>query len=92
MLVQQNQREPVELQDIIFTMNKNLEAKHAPRVELETAVEDLWAQYRSSLHNYQETTEERNKAFEEPNSKDEKIAKVIDIEVADRQQKNKQRI
>ena len=44
--------------------NKNLEAKHALSVQLETAMEDLWAQFQSSLHNYQETTEEK-KAFEQ---------------------------
>ena len=71
--------------------NKNLEAKHALGVQLETAVGDLWAQFQSALRNYQETTEERNKSFEELNSKDEKEyadkkrgAMVSDIGVGDR--------
>ena len=62
---------------------KNIEAKHALRVQLETAVEEVWAQFPFVLRN-QETTEERNKSFEELNSKDEKSAKVRDIEVGDR--------
>ena len=64
--------------------NKNFEAKHALRVQLEPAVDDLWAQFQSALRNYQETTEERSKSFEELNSKDEKSAKVSDIGVGDR--------
>ena len=63
--------------------NKNLEAKHALRVQLETAMEDLWAQFPSSLRNYQETTEEK-KAFEQLKTKHEKGAMISDIEVGDR--------
>ncbi|KAK2173222.1 hypothetical protein NP493_892g03010 [Ridgeia piscesae] len=61
--------------------NKNLEEKHALRVQLETAVEDLWAQFQSALRNYQETTEERKKAFEELKAKDEKSAKEIEMQM-----------
>jgi len=58
--------------------NKNLEDKHALRVQLEAVVEDLWQQFTMALRNYQETTEERRKAFEELKSKDERSAKEID--------------
>ena len=40
-----------------------------------TAVDDLWGRFQSALRNYQETTDERNKSFEERNSKDEKSAR-----------------
>ena len=62
---------------------KNIEAKHALGVQLETAMDEVWAQFPFIVRN-QETTEERNKSFEELNSKDEKIAMVSDIEVGDR--------
>ena len=62
---------------------KNIEAKHALGVQLETAVDEVWAQFPFIVRN-QETTEERNKSFEGLNSKDEKIAMVSDIGVGDR--------
>jgi len=61
--------------------NKNLEEKHALRVQLELAVEDLWAQFQQALRNYQETTEERKKAFEELKAKDERSAKEIEMQM-----------
>jgi len=61
--------------------NKNLEEKHALRVQLELAVEDLWAQFQAALRNYQETTEERKKAFEELKTKDERSAKEIETQM-----------
>ena len=63
--------------------NKNLEAKHALGMQLETAMKDLWAQFQSSLRNYQETTEEK-KAVEQLNTKHEKGAMINDIGVGDR--------
>ncbi|ELU04099.1 hypothetical protein CAPTEDRAFT_167685 [Capitella teleta] len=61
--------------------NKNLEEKHALRVQLEMTVEDLWNQFQAALRNYQETTEERKKSFEELKAKDEKSAKEIEMQM-----------
>ncbi|CAH1801399.1 unnamed protein product [Owenia fusiformis] len=61
--------------------NKNLEEKHALRVQLETAVEDLWYQFQQALKNYNETTEERKNAFEQLKLKDEKSAKEIEMQM-----------
>ena len=44
-------------------------------------MEDLWAQFQQALRNYQETTEERKKAFEELRSKDERSAKEIETQM-----------
>ena len=33
--------------------NKNLEEKHALRVQLETQVEQLWTQFQAAMKNYQ---------------------------------------
>ncbi|XP_050399667.1 dynein regulatory complex subunit 2 [Patella vulgata] len=58
--------------------NKNLEEKHALRVQLETKVDDLWQQFRTALQNYNETTEERKTAFEGLKKRDENSAKEIE--------------
>ena len=64
-----------------------MEEKHALRVNLEMAVENLWAQFQQALKNYQETTEERKKSFEELKTKDEESAKMIE-----QQMRNLQRL
>ena len=51
------------------------------RVQLEMTVEDLWNQFQAALRNYQETTEERKKSFEELKAKDEKSAKEIEMQM-----------
>lgn len=61
--------------------NKNLEEKHALRVQLEMKVDDLWQQFRQALQNYNETTEERKTAFEALKVKDEKSAKEIELQM-----------
>lgn len=58
--------------------NKNLEEKHALRIQLEGAVEDLWRQFQSALNNYNSTTEERKKQFEELKTKDQKNAREVE--------------
>ena len=50
-------------------------------MNLEVAVENLWAQFQQALRAYQETTEERKKAFEELKAKDEKSAKEIETQM-----------
>lgn len=61
--------------------NKNLEEKHALRLQLEGQVEDLWAQFQQALKSYQESTEERKAAFETLKDKDEKSAKEIEMQM-----------
>jgi len=61
--------------------NKNLEEKHALRVQLETKVDDLWQQFRQALQNYNETTEEKKTVFESLKLKDEKSAKEIETQM-----------
>lgn len=58
-----------------------MEEKHALRVQLESMVEDLWGQFQQALKNYQETTGERKKAFEELKAKDEKSANEIEMQM-----------
>ena len=62
-------------------MLQNLEEKHALRVQLELAVEDYWGQFQAALKNYQETTKEREKAFLELKTKDEKSAREIEMQM-----------
>lgn len=61
--------------------NRNLEEKHALKVQLEMAVEDYWGQFQAALRNYQETTKEREKAFRELKDKDEKSAREIEMQM-----------
>ncbi|KAJ3306390.1 Dynein regulatory complex subunit 2 [Kappamyces sp. JEL0829] len=61
--------------------NKNLEEKHALRIQLEGTVEDLWRQFQAALNNYNSTTEERKKQFEELKQKDLKNAKEIELQM-----------
>jgi hypothetical protein len=55
-----------------------LEEKHALRIQLEGTVEDLWRQFQAALNNYNSTTEERKKQFEELKLRDLKNAKEIE--------------
>lgn len=61
--------------------NKNLEEKHALRIQLEASVETLWKQFQAALKSYNETTEERKIAFENLKVKDEKSAKEIELQM-----------
>lgn len=58
--------------------NKNLEEKHALRIQLEGAVEDLWRQFQSALNAYNTSTDERKRAFEDLKTKDQKNAREIE--------------
>ncbi|KAI8815954.1 uncharacterized protein EV422DRAFT_336982 [Fimicolochytrium jonesii] len=58
--------------------NKNLEEKHALRIQLEGTVEELWRQFQAALNQYNAATEERKKQFEELKLKDAKNAKEIE--------------
>ena len=61
--------------------NKNLEEKHALRVQLESAVENLWQQFQLALKNYNETTEDRKNSFEALKLRDEKSAAEIEAQM-----------
>ncbi|KAJ3391570.1 Dynein regulatory complex subunit 2 [Entophlyctis sp. JEL0112] len=58
--------------------NKNLEEKHAIRIQLEGTVEDLWRQFQATLNQYNSSTEERKRQFEDLKQKDQKNAKEIE--------------
>lgn len=58
--------------------NKNLEEKHALRIQLEGSVEDLWRQFQSALNSYNSSTDERKRSFIELKSKDQRNAKEIE--------------
>ncbi|XP_055862303.1 dynein regulatory complex subunit 2-like isoform X2 [Biomphalaria glabrata] len=61
--------------------NKNLEEKHALRINLESKVEELWIQFKQALQNYNDTNEERKVTFENLKIKDEKSAKEIEMQM-----------
>lgn len=61
--------------------NKNLEEKHALRIQLEGTVEDLWRQFQAALNQYNSSTEERKRQFEELKQKDQKNAKEIELQM-----------
>jgi DNA-binding protein H-NS len=58
--------------------NKNLEEKHALRISLEGAVEDLWRQFQAALSAYSAATDERRRVFEELKAKDAICANTIE--------------
>jgi hypothetical protein len=58
--------------------NKNLEERHALRIQLEGTIEDLWKQFQTALEQYNTNTSERKKQFEELKAKDQKNALEID--------------
>ena len=51
------------------------------RSTLEAKVEELWSQFTRVMKNYEETTEEKKRQFDELKEKDEKMAKEIDLEM-----------
>ncbi|XP_029450495.1 dynein regulatory complex subunit 2 [Rhinatrema bivittatum] len=61
--------------------NKNLEDKHALRIQLEGLVEDLWKQFQQALKNYTDSTEDRKIAFEGLRLRDERSAREIDMQM-----------
>ncbi len=61
--------------------NKNIEEKHALRIQLEGTVEDLWRQFQLALSQYTSSTEERKRQFEELKQRDQKNAKEIELQM-----------
>ncbi|KAA3670500.1 uncharacterized protein DEA37_0007389, partial [Paragonimus westermani] len=61
--------------------NRNLEDKHALRTVLEAKVNQLWAEFKSALNQYNKTTDEKISFFENLKNKDEKSAEEIDMQM-----------
>ncbi|KAL2091084.1 hypothetical protein ACEWY4_013347 [Coilia grayii] len=61
--------------------NRNIEEKHALRVQLEGTVEELWGQFQQALRSYNEATEDRHIAFEALRTRDHKSAQEIDTQM-----------
>lgn len=61
--------------------NKNLEEKHALRVQLENKLDELWLLFKQALTAYNTSTEERKVAFEALKVKDERSAKEIEYQM-----------
>ncbi|KAL4655541.1 coiled-coil domain-containing protein 65 [Arapaima gigas] len=61
--------------------NRNIEEKHALRLHLEGAVEDLWRQFQQTLQAYNEATEDRQIAFETLRARDQSSAREIDTQM-----------
>ena len=63
-------------------MKKNVDLKkddkHALRISLETAVENLWKQFQTAQKHYNESTHERRKEFEKLQQKDQKSSFEIE--------------
>jgi DNA repair exonuclease SbcCD ATPase subunit len=57
--------------------NKNIEEKHALRVQLENQTEELWKQIQDALKQYKDSTEERKLTFERLKQQDELGAREI---------------
>jgi dynein regulatory complex subunit 2 len=58
--------------------NKNLEEKHALRIQLEGQVEQLWKTFQNELNRYNAATADRKKQFEALRDKDAKAAQLIE--------------
>uniref|UniRef100_T2MAI1 Dynein regulatory complex subunit 2 n=1 Tax=Hydra vulgaris TaxID=6087 RepID=T2MAI1_HYDVU len=61
--------------------NKNLEEKHALRIQLEGQVEELWKSFQTALKNYNDQTEERKNAFEALKIKDDRNTQEMDMQM-----------
>ncbi|CAL8098390.1 unnamed protein product [Calicophoron daubneyi] len=61
--------------------NKILEDKHALRIALEARVNQLWSEFKTALHHYTKTTDEKIMFFENLKAKDEKSAAEIEMQM-----------
>ncbi|ORX84252.1 hypothetical protein BCR32DRAFT_132774 [Anaeromyces robustus] len=61
--------------------NKNLEEKHALRIQLESVIEDLWKKFHDVLDQYNANTEIWKKDFEELKIKDRDHSKEIELQM-----------
>lgn len=58
--------------------NRTQDDKHALRISLEAAVENLWKQFQTAQKHYNESTHERRKEFEKLQMKDQKSSFEIE--------------
>lgn len=58
--------------------NRTQDDKHALRISLEAAVENLWKQFQTAQKHYNESTQERRKEFEKLQMKDQKSSFEIE--------------
>jgi len=61
--------------------NKNLEEKHALRIQLESVIEDLWKKFHDVLDQYNANTEIWKKDFEDLKTKDRDHSKEIELQM-----------
>ncbi|KAI4902996.1 hypothetical protein NFI96_012023 [Prochilodus magdalenae] len=61
--------------------NRNIEEKHALRIQLEGTVEELWRQFQQALQSYNEATEDRHIAFDTLRARDQCSAQEIDLQM-----------
>ncbi|KAL7891580.1 hypothetical protein AOLI_G00010560 [Acnodon oligacanthus] len=61
--------------------NRNIEEKHALRIQLEGTVEELWQQFQQALQSYNKATEDRHITFDSLRAKDQRSAKEIDLQM-----------
>jgi len=61
--------------------NKNLEEKHALRIQLEGVIEDLWKKFHDVLDQYNANTEIFKRDFEDLKTKDRDHSKEIEVQM-----------
>ncbi|XP_066518970.1 dynein regulatory complex subunit 2 [Hoplias malabaricus] len=61
--------------------NRNIEEKHALRIQLEGSVEELYRQFQQEIRSYNEATEDRRIAFDLLRTKEQRSAQEIDLQM-----------
>ncbi|KAB5584100.1 hypothetical protein PHYPO_G00103530 [Pangasianodon hypophthalmus] len=61
--------------------NRNIEEKHALRIQMEGNVEELWQQFQHEQQKYTEATEERQIAFDSLRATDQRNAQEADLQM-----------
>ncbi|KAM9482184.1 dynein regulatory complex subunit 2 [Clarias gariepinus] len=61
--------------------NRDIEEKHALRIQMEVAVEELWQQFQQEQQKYTEATEDRQIAFESLRATDQRNAQEADLQM-----------
>lgn len=60
---------------------QDIEEKHALRIQMEVAVEELWQQFQQEQQKYTEATEDRQIAFESLRATDQRNAQEADLQM-----------
>ncbi|XP_053492848.1 dynein regulatory complex subunit 2-like [Ictalurus furcatus] len=61
--------------------NRNIEEKHALRIQMEGTVEELWQQFQHEQEKYTEATKDRQIAFDSLRSTDQRNAQEADLQM-----------